>query len=261
MTWLKLTGKALYLMKGSSDRFIDSVNASKSFANENQLRVSLPLQWFSGTDVPGSLVVDLNGEEPLPIENNAPPSGDRSLAGLSIVLDPGHGEVEGGVNDPGAVNRKLARNERDEVRKQADFIKQALQSKGANVRIVENNTGKSLRQIGMEGDGADCFVSLHLNAFNGTAQGHEVLVDSGGSSSEEKLATMINAELDRELSIPNRGVKRQGLGVLRGVPVAVPAVLVESFFIDSVQDAASMEQLIATSAQAIATGIEKFLTS
>jgi N-acetylmuramoyl-L-alanine amidase len=184
-----------------------------------------------------------------------------SLNGRTIVLDPGHGEVKGGVNDPGASNSVLGRTERDEVRKQANLIKADLQSKGASVVIVENNTGKSLAQIGSEGAGSDCFVSLHLNSFNKAAQGHEVFVDTQGTDKDEKLAALINEELDRQLDIPNRGVKRQDLGVLKGVPLPAPAVLVESFFIDSVRDAASLDRLVGASAKAIAAGIERFLIS
>lgn len=185
-----------------------------------------------------------------------------ALTGRSIVLDPGHGEVKDGKNDSGAVNKRLDRTERDEVRKQADLIKAILQSKGASVKIVENNTGKSLAQIGSEGAGSDCFVSLHLNAFDTVVQGHEVLVETNGTSTDEKLAALINAELDLKLDIDNRGVKRQDLGVLDGVPLTVPAaVLVESFFIDSVPDSATLDKLLEDSVEAIATGIERFLVS
>jgi N-acetylmuramoyl-L-alanine amidase len=259
MAWLKLTGKALYLMKSSSDRFIDSSSASSSFGSEDELRVSIPLQWFNGRDVPGTLIVNLTSDEPLPVDDSENRQSNQSLNGQVIVLDPGHGEVEAGVNDPGAVNRGLGRTERDEVRKQADLIKAELESKGASVKIVENNTGKSLGQIGSEGAGSNCFISLHLNAFNGDAHGHEVLIDTDGTAKNERLAGLINEELDRQLDIRNRGVKRQGLGVLRGVPRSVPAVLVESFFIDSVRDAGTLDRLIGVSAKAIATGIERFL--
>lgn len=258
MAWLKLTGKALYLMKSSSDRFIDSSSASSSFGSEDELRVSIPLQWFNGRDVPGTLIVNLTSDEPLPVDDSENRLNYASLNGQVIVLDPGHGEVKAGVNDPGAVNRALGRTEREEVRKQADLIKAELESKGASVKIVENNTGKSLGQIGSEGAGSNCFISLHLNAFNGAAQGHEVLVDTGGTATDERLAGLINEELDRQLDIPNRGVKRQGLGVLRGVPLPVPSVLVESFFIDSIRDAGTLDRLIGVSAKAIATGIERF---
>ena len=260
MSWLKITKSGLFLMKSASDQYVSKVNGVPRTVDGSVIGITLPLDWFSGRDVPSTLIIDLNSPDPSPLES-AVPSPGSGLSGKRIVLDPGHGEVENGVNDPGAKNRKLNLNERDLVRKQADMIASSLQSQGASVEIVENNTGMSLRQIGARGAGSDCFVSLHLNAFNSSAQGHEVLIDTNGTSVDNALANLINAELDSALSISNRGVKRQGLGVLRGVPWPVPAVLVESFFIDAVTDAGTMESLITTSADAIAKGISRFLTT
>ncbi|MGD1862256.1 MAG: N-acetylmuramoyl-L-alanine amidase [Leptolyngbyaceae cyanobacterium] len=184
---------------------------------------------------------------------------NRSLAGKRIVLDPGHGEIDFGVNDPGAVNRVLGRNERDEVRKQAIIIRQVLAGKGANVAIVENNTRMSLRQIGQAGSGADCFVSLHLNAFNRQAQGHEVFYHTQGTSTDRRFADLVNRALANSLNIPDRGTKRLGLAVLSGVPLPTPAILTEAFFIDSVSSAATLDRWNTAAANAIAQGITQFL--
>jgi N-acetylmuramoyl-L-alanine amidase len=269
MSWLKLTKEALYLMKSGSNCFVKKVDISSSNMDPSELRLSVPLDWFSGRDIPGTMVIDLESSQPDACEISvssatsarASTASASSLSGMSIVLDPGHGEIDNSVNDPGAVNRTLGKNERDAVRKQADIIKANLQGKGATVKIVENNTSKTLGEIGSEGSGADCFVSLHLNAFNGSAQGHEVFVHNEGTTVDEKLARFINQALDAALPITNRGVKRAGLAVLSGVPLPVPAVLTESFFIDSVSDVATLEQWNTLAANAIAAGIEKFLTS
>jgi N-acetylmuramoyl-L-alanine amidase len=265
MSWLKLTKEALYLMKSGSNCFINKVDISSSNMDPSELRLSIPLDWFSGRDIPGTMVINLESSQPDTCEvaagSRASTASTLPLSGMSIVLDPGHGEIDDGVNDPGAVNRTLGKNERDAVRKQADIIKANLQGKGATVKIVENNTSKTLRQIGSEGSGADCFVSLHLNAFNRSAQGHEVFVHNQGSAVDEKLARSINQALDEALPITDRGVKRAGLAVLSGVPLPVPAVLTESFFIDSVPDVATLDSWNTLAANAIAAGIAKFLTS
>jgi N-acetylmuramoyl-L-alanine amidase len=262
MTWLKITKTGLFLMQSSSDKYVAKVNGVLGSTSSGEIRISLPLDWFSGRDVPSTLIVDLDSSDPTPasLSNASNASGRTGLSGKKIVLDPGHGEVENGVNDPGARNSKLNLNERDLVKKQAGIIASSLQAQGASVKIVDNNTGMSLRQIGALGAGSDCFVSLHLNAFNSSAQGHEVLVDTNGSEVDNKLAKLINSELDAALSIPNRGVKRQGLGVLRGVPLPVPAVLVESFFVDEVSNVSAMDDLVSSSAAAIAKGISRFLS-
>ncbi|MEM7794872.1 MAG: N-acetylmuramoyl-L-alanine amidase [Cyanobacteria bacterium P01_C01_bin.118] len=246
-------------MKGGSDCYVDKVNVSSSNENLSELRLYMPLEWFSGRDAPSGMIVDLTSTEPDACQTIVVEP-DPSLTGKLIVLDPGHGEFNGSVNDPGAVNVNLRRNERDEVRKQADIIKANLERKGATVKIIENNTSKTLGQIGSEGGDSDCFVSLHLNAFNRSAQGHEVFVHSQGTSTDVRLATLINLELAAVLPIDNRGVKRRGLAVLGGVPLPAPAVLTEGFFIDSVRDANTLDEWNTLTANAIATGIERFLT-
>ena len=190
---------------------------------------------------------------------------EKSLVGKTIVLDPGHGEFSRfGVNDPGAVNARLGRNERDEVRKQANIIQKVLSDKGANVRIIENNTSLSLNAIGGQGRGADCFVSLHLNAIDQTVQGHEVFVFRTPTAADVRLGNAVNQALNANFAdgdVPDRGVKRAGLAVLAGVPPATPAILTEAFFIDSVRSAAVLDRWNGEAARAIAQGIEKFLVS
>lgn len=247
-------------MKSSSDKYISRVNGIPRSADGAAIGITLPLDWFSGRDVPSTLIIDLNSPDPSPIDSPRLSIG-AGLSGKRVVLDPGHGEVEDGVNDPGAENRSLNVNERDLVRKQADIVAASLQAQGATVEIVENNSRMTLRDIGARGAGSDCFVSLHLNAFNKSVQRSEVLIDTNGTSVDSELADTISSELESALPIANGGVKKQGLGVLRGVPLPVPAVLVESFFVDSVSDVESLENLITTSADAIAKGISRFLTS
>ncbi len=190
---------------------------------------------------------------------------EKSLVGRTVVLDPGHGEFSSaGVNDPGAVNRRLNRNERDEVRKQANIIQRVLGDKGATVRIIENNTSLSLRAIGAQARGADCFVSLHLNAVNQQVQGHEVFVANPPTTADVRLANAVNQALDGSFAdgdVPNRGVKQRRLAVFEGVPTATAAILTEAFFIDSVTSAGTLDRWNDAAARAIAQGIEKFLTS
>lgn len=248
-------------MQSGANTYLARVNGAPTTPGAEAMHIAIPQTWFAGPDAPTNLVVDLGAPDPLPAAQPPPqPASATGLAGKQVVLDPGHGEVHQGVNDPGARNPHLNLCERDLVRHQADLIARALQAQGAAVTIIDNGTDLPLRAIGKHGAGSDCFVSLHLNAFNATAQGHEVLIDTHAIAADQQLAHAINTELDAALSIPNRGVKRQGLGVLRGVPLPAPAVLVEPFFIDAVADQSAMDQLVATSAQAIAQRIVRFLS-
>lgn len=178
-----------------------------------------------------------------------------------ITLDPGHGELSPAGNDPGAVNKKLMLTERDIVRKQADEISKILTAAGATVRILENNTTKSLTELGREAAHSDLFVSLHLNAFNGSVQGHEVIIHTKATEADSAFATVMSNALGEYMpSISNRGVKRMNLGLLLAVPLSIPSILVESFFIDSVPNKTVLTDLLYASSRAIAFGIERFLT-
>lgn len=180
------------------------------------------------------------------------------LTGRRIVLDPGHGEVCEEVNDPGAVNPQLQVCERDVARQQADMVCKGLEALGASVMIIENGTDMELPEIGALGKDCDCFVSLHLNASDGDAQGHLVLIDTNGTSADEKLACLINHELNHCMEIPDHEIRREPLGVLRGVPLPAPAVLVESFFVDSVKSARDIEKWLSESARGITAGVTAF---
>lgn len=181
------------------------------------------------------------------------------LTGRRIVLDPGHGEVCEDGNDPGAVNPQLQVCERDVARQQADMVCEGLEALGASVKIIENGTEMDIIEIGEQGKDCDCFVSLHLNACDGDAQGHLVLIDTNGTSADEELASLISHELNHCMDIPDHEIRRQPLGVLRGVPLPTPAVLVESFFVDSAKSARDIEKLLSESARGITAGVTAFL--
>ncbi len=255
MSWLKLTSKALYLMQGGTEQYISKV-ALKS--TDKSTILDVPLDWFTGatSDLPRTMLVDMQAAvEPAQF---TPSINDGTLKGKKIVLDPGHGEEDEQGIDPGAVG--FGTSELVENIIQADEVAKYLRSKGALVKIIPNSENLGLGEIGARGRGADVFVSLHLNACNGFAQGYEVLVLPEASQKDEKLAELIRVELQKVLLDPpfqNRGVKHQGLGVLRGVPDGVTKVLTEALFIDA--PGMSRENVV-KAAQAIARGIEKFLT-
>lgn len=250
MAWLRLTKTALYLMRSGDACYISKV----SLTGEKRNQVRIPKNWFTGDDAPGAMAIDDIEPSACPTSGSSPnTSAPRPLTGKKIVLDSGHGED----GDQGAISG--GRTEAGEALKQARLIQGILQARGASVALVDNARNLSLEQIGALGAGADCFVAVHLNSFNRSVQGHEVLIDRNGTEVDLRFATVVNEELDRALSIPSRGVKRQGLAVLRAVPLPVPAILTESFFLDATP-ANQVDEFIQKSAQAIARGIEQFLT-
>lgn len=104
--------------------------------------------------------------------------------------------------------------------------------------------------------GADIFVSIHCNACNGSARGTEVeCYDS--NSSGGKLAQCIQNQIVNALGTFDRGVKEMpGLIVLKHTDM--PAVLVETAFIDNDTDAALLIDKEDEFARAIARGITDY---
>lgn len=73
-------------------------------------------------------------------------------------------------------------------------------------------------------------ISFHLNAFNGVANGVEVLYYD-----QQALAAEVSAQLSKDIGWSNRGAKeRKDLAVLRRTKA--PAILIELGFIDNDAD-------------------------
>ena len=101
------------------------------------------------------------------------------------------------------------------------------------------------------------FVSLHCNAFNGTARGTETLYRS---YSGHHLAEFIQSQIIRSVNTIDRGIKeRPGLYVLNGTMGT--AVLVELAFIDNMEDLAILENDLDKMVRAIARGITDYWTA
>jgi N-acetylmuramoyl-L-alanine amidase len=145
----------------------------------------------------------------------------------------------------------------------ADKLKTLLVSAGHQVKMsrakLTDNLGKTVTEgldlrAKMANDwGADLFASIHCNAFNGKAQGTETLVyslESGSVPYAERIQKAIVAELgtkDREVK------ERPDLRVLK--KTTMPALLVETAFIDNVEDALLLKNRQDDFAKAIFEGI------
>lgn len=111
---------------------------------------------------------------------------------------------------------------------------------------------------------ADVFVSVHLNAFNGTANGVETFKHNNSTASTP-LATNINNKMRSELNklrsgtVNNRGVKSANFSVLRNTYQSMLSILAEALFVDSSVDAPVIKHkdYVNTTAQAIADGIRE----
>lgn len=189
----------------------------------------------------------------------------KSLDNKVIAFDAGHGWGKAAAFDVGAVGNNV--NEQSLNAEVARLAKSMLEDKGAIVHVFDYTSEDSprlfLRDKGLRAGkvNAQIFVSIHHNAFDGSAQGTETLVDDDATQEDLKLAKAIQTELVNSLGYPNRGVKKQSLGVLKGCPVSIPACLTEGFFIDWKNYGGKIpKDIINSYAKGIVKGIENYFT-
>ncbi|MBQ2896752.1 MAG: N-acetylmuramoyl-L-alanine amidase, partial [Clostridia bacterium] len=165
--------------------------------------------------------------------------------------------------DTGATGNGLM--EQDVTFKIADKLKNLLINSGISVTMTRSNitdnvginAKDSINQRARLANSTKCdyFVSIHCNAGGGT--GAETLICGLGGKAE-KLAKKVQSKIVKNLALFDRGVKvRADLGVLRLTDM--PAILVETAFIDNQKDAKLLKENINDFAKAIFEGICEFL--
>lgn len=167
-----------------------------------------------------------------------------------IVIDAGHGG-----RDPGAVFE--GRQEKDDTLRLALAVGTLLRRAGMNViytRTEDVYDTPYQKAVIANNNNADYLVSIHRNAMPipGSASGIEALVyaDRGVPAA---MARAINKNLEA-VGFRNRGViERPNLAILRRS--AMPAVLVETGFIDNPMDNRMFDEDFDAIAEAIADGI------
>ena len=173
---------------------------------------------------------------------------------MKIFINPGHGG-----NDTGACGHGLI--ERDVARDIGKLVKSYLCAVGYEVVLFQFD---GLQQIcdAANAYGADLFVSIHCNAGGGS--GTESFYYEF-SSLGKKLANCIQRQVVSSLGTLDRGLKTKISGS-NGKPcdiyvlknTTMPAVLVETAFIDNARDADLLRNRQDDFARAIARGISDF---
>ncbi|KAB7707443.1 cell wall hydrolase [Bacillus aerolatus] len=160
---------------------------------------------------------------------------DPRIAKEVIVLDPGHGG-----SDPGAAGYGI--REKDVVLDTGLKVNNLFKQTPFQVRMTRS-TDKYVSLSGRvdyaKSVGADAFISIHANAFNGSANGIETYFYNAAYSNpnvddSKLLATKIQNRLLTALNLSNRGVKHGNFHVIR--ENTMPAVLTELGFIDNKGD-------------------------
>lgn len=183
---------------------------------------------------------------------------------MRIFINPGH--ALGGRPDPGAVNCEHGVTEAAINARVAENARIALERCGYETKVVQSHNlrGEAPGYPNVTGLAnswpADVFVSIHANAGGG--RGCETYAFSTHSWGHA-LATTVQQTLWRAVSridksFPNRGVKvNPDFTVLRRT--AMPAILVETAFLDTEEDFQLLVSHAAVFGHAIASAIDHFL--
>lgn len=169
-----------------------------------------------------------------------------------VFIDAGHGGV-----DSGAVGVDNS-YEKDITLSVAKKVGELLKKQGIDIKLTrETDKTVSLSDRAKLANewNADCFVSIHCNAFNSTAKGLEVF--SLNSNTSDLAKDVLEGILNENAYTLNRGVKFAAFYVLKNTKMR--ACLVETGFIDNTDDYKILTQKQDEIALGIAKGVCKYL--
>ena len=170
---------------------------------------------------------------------------------MKVFINPGH--APNGVPDPGAVNPMSGRRECDIAYQIAQKLKEQLNSMRIMSEILQSDSLSLICNSANRSD-SDLFVSIHCNASAlHNAKGTETWYFNN-SGNGRRLAELIHREIVKDVpGILNRGIKEGSFYVLRNTDM--PAVLIETAFIDNPIDEQLLVNYNNNFARAIAQGI------
>lgn len=173
---------------------------------------------------------------------------------MKVFINPGH--APGGIPDPGAVNPVTGTRECDIAAQAGRLLANYLTAAGIEIKALQSDDLGEVCAASNEW-GADVFISLHCNAFNGIARGTETLYKSFNG---QRLAGFIQSQIIRSVNTVDRGSKlRDDLWVLNGTDAV--AMLVELAFIDNMEDLKLLKTQLDKLVRAIARGITDYQTA
>lgn len=151
----------------------------------------------------------------------------KSLRGMRIVLDPGHGGAADGSIGPRGTKEK------DAVLKWSEILEQELRSKGAEVlrtRTDDSGVGLYERIAKAREFDTDVFLSLHANAL---PDGENPFVRRGCGTYyyqtlSRPLAESIQSAILNKTGLSDDGIFDANFAVVR--PTGFPAVLIEAAY-------------------------------
>ncbi|WP_302570594.1 peptidoglycan-binding protein [uncultured Clostridium sp.] len=183
--------------------------------------------------------------------NTSNSGGSGSTSNIrKVFIDPGHGGT-----DPGASGNGLY--EKEVVLSISKKVRNILISKGFEVelsRSTDQYVSLSDRAAQANAWDADLFVSIHCNsATSSSANGTECYTYPTANTSTKSLSKNMASALASKLGLTNRGHKEANFAVLR--LSNMPAILIETAFINNANDASKLKTRENDFASAIANQI------
>jgi len=187
-------------------------------------------------------------------------SEEKPLAGIKILLDPGHGGNDSGTTGPTGLNEK------EVTLTMAKLVRKQLLSRGATVYLTrEQDKDVSLpeRMAMIDKIEPALSISLHYNSLpdDGDAQHTQGMGAFWYNAQAHSFAVFINHYIVNKLERPNYGVFWDNLALTR--PTSAPSVLLELGFMSNpvefewLANPQQQQKL----ANAIADGITQWLSS
>lgn len=223
---------------------------------ENALQKSPVTEAIKPTSVP-TMVATVT---PMP---TATPEPDKYV----VCIDAGHGDWDGGAVK--TVNGVEVRVEKDDNLRMAMLLREALKAYDIEVVMTRDTDvylGLSERAQIANAAGADVLISLHRNAYAGTAevQGVEYWIHNSRPADAESLAQKISAEVVKVGGMVNRGVKygtiassKENYAINREANMA--SMIIELGFISSEADNAALDEYGEDYAKGMAKAVYEWL--
>lgn len=129
---------------------------------------------------------------------------NAEVSGKVIVIDAGHGGVDGGASASGIlekdINLAVALKLRDVIN--SDGNTAVLTRDSDEVKLLNNTSGKYVKKDDLlyrlsliEDSGADLFISIHMNKFENPKYSGAQVFYSQNSEDSKKLGELIQASL------------------------------------------------------------------
>ena len=188
---------------------------------------------------------------------------NRFQTGPVIVIDAGHGGDDNGASSGDQI-------EKEETLSMAKLVEKDLKEDGIRVVMTRNDdmtTSLESRAATANAAGADGFVSIHRNMYNGTktdVKGVEIWTSHEPGEAESELARLVLNRLTDTGYITSRGIKGGSMDdpdtdyyVIRNTQM--PSILIELGFLSNEDDRAMVQSYADVTARAIADGIEDWI--